>query len=72
MNRYKVESGDLRAIEVAKNHEAAVIAVFKRKPPKNPSLLTRVKRLSPGVGRGVWYYIASEHLLRQAGYKVRL
>jgi hypothetical protein len=71
MNRYQVETGGLRAQQVAKTHEDAVVAVFKRRPPKQPSLLTRVKRLTPGVGRGVWYYIASDVMLRRAGYKVR-
>jgi len=72
MNRYQVQTGSYRAQQVAESLERAVVAAFKRRAPAEPALLTRAKRLSQGIGRGVWYYIATDVMLRRAGYPVHL
>ena len=66
MTRYIIQTGDYTTEQVAANLTDAVIAAFKRRAPKEPSLLTRARSL-----RGRWNYISTEAMLKQAGYKVR-
>lgn len=62
---YTIQTGDYKATQAASDMTAAVIAAFKRRAPKEPSLLTRAKRRG-----GKWEYISTEEMLRQAGYTV--
>ena len=65
MKRYQVQTGDYKTEEVAPSLEGAVIAAFCRSAPKEPSLLTRAR------ARGEpWQYIATDVMLKKAGYKV--
>jgi hypothetical protein len=70
--RFVIETGDFRTQIVAKSMEAAVVAAFKRRAPKEPSLLTRCKIVGRGPRNGPWLYIATDVMLRRAGYKVTL
>lgn len=63
---YQIETGDYKARQNGPNLTAAVIAAFKRRAPKNPSLLTRARG-----SREPWQYISSEAMLKRAGYPVR-
>lgn len=67
MKRYTIQTGDYKTEQVADDIEAAVVAAFKRRAPKNPGMLTRAK--ASGVS---WHYISTEAMLRKAGYTVRV
>jgi hypothetical protein len=62
---YEMATGDYRAKQNGPNMTAAVVAAFKRRAPKNPSLLTRAR----AVGKP-WQYIDSIITLKRAGYPV--
>ena len=68
-----VETGDYRKTVEAGSLEAAVVSTFILWPPKNPSMLTRVKAKRPlklKRGDSLWHYIDTIAMLKKAGYSV--
>ena len=68
-----VETGDYQKTVKAGSLEAAVVSAFILWPPKNPSILSRVKAKRPlklKRGEGLWHYIDTMVMLKKAGYEV--
>ena len=66
-----VETGDYKKTVEAGSLEAAVKSAFILWPPKNPSIITRVKAKRPlKRGDGLWYYIDTKVMLKRVGYKL--
>ena len=69
-----VETGNYKKTVEAGSLEAAVKSAFILWSPKNASVLTRVKARRPlkqKRGDGLWHYIATAEMLKEAGYKVK-
>jgi hypothetical protein len=67
MDRYIVETGNNRYEQLADDAEEAVVKAFKRRAPKDPAVLTRIKLQGRRVG---WMYISTLAMMRKAGYEV--
>lgn len=65
MKRYYIETGPHTYEALAPTMDEAVIAAFKKNAPKHPGLLTRCR-----TDRGKWHYVASDVMLKRAGYVV--
>jgi len=76
--RYIIETGDYKIKESATTMMDATVLAFILKPPKNPSMLTRIKRergnhltgIKEKTKEYVWHYIDTRVLLKKAGFKV--
>ena len=72
---YQIETARFSKKFEGKDMESAAVACFKRYPPKDASILTRMKLAYPQIGEtnkkaARWHYIATTVLLKKAGYKV--
>jgi len=70
-HRYVIETGDYRKEENAETIMGAVISAFILKAPKNPAILTRIKRKGGNPKKGkefIWHYIDTREILKKAGY----
>ena len=70
---YIIETGDYKKKENATTMMGAAISAFILKPPKNPGVLTRIKRDGGNCLTGeeyVWHYIDTMVLLKKAGFEV--
>lgn len=71
--RYIIETGDYKKKENATTMMGAAVSAFIIKPPKNPGILTRIKRDGGSIKKGkeyIWHYVDTKVLLEKAGYNL--
>lgn len=74
MRTYEIETGKYKREMSGKSLTDAAIKAFKKYPPKNPSILTRMRLAYIQVGEknkgdAVWHYMDTRVLLKKAGNK---